>query len=131
MGTRSLTFVYNYDKPVMCLYRQYDGYQTGHGKQLAEFLNSIEAVTNGISGTETRRIANGMDCLAAQIVAHFKRGVGDFYLLATDTEDAHQEFEYHVYEDKVLVKDYRGVVIFKGSWSEFGEYCQDNYQDVA
>lgn len=131
MGTRSLTFVYDYDQPVVCMYRQFDGYQTGHGRELADFLNSIEAVTNGIRADETRRTANGMGCLAAQMVAFFKTGVGGFYLYPTNTKDADQDYEYHVYYDKVLVKDYSGMVIFKGSWLEFGEYCQVDYQSAS
>ena len=42
MGTRSLTFVYEkygqVQKPVVNMYRQFDGYPTGHGAELAEFL---------------------------------------------------------------------------------------------
>ena len=40
MGTRSLTFVYDGKEPMINMYRQYDGYPQGHGKELADFLNS-------------------------------------------------------------------------------------------
>ena len=39
MGTRSLTYVYDdysVNTPIMCMYRQYDGYPTGHGAELSE-----------------------------------------------------------------------------------------------
>jgi len=78
MGTRALTFVYDGDKPIVNLYRQYDGYPTGHGAELAQFLDGFKIV-NGI-GAEKTRIANGMGCLAAQMVAHFKDSVGGFYM---------------------------------------------------
>jgi hypothetical protein len=42
MGTRSLTFVYEENKPVVNMYRQYDGYIEGHGRELAEFLLSAK-----------------------------------------------------------------------------------------
>lgn len=79
MGTRSLTIVKDQDnKPIIKMYRQYDGYPSVHGQELAEFLKGIRIV-NGI-GSDRDKIANGMNCLAAQIVAHFKQEVGGFYL---------------------------------------------------
>ena len=71
MGTRSLTFVYDGKEPMINMYRQYDGYPSGHGSNLAEFLNSFDAIVNGISVGDNRKIANGMGCLAAQLIAHF------------------------------------------------------------
>ena len=62
MGTRSLTYVYVEDTPIMCMYRQFDGYPSGHGVELAEFLTQIE-MGNGISGEpELFSFANGMGC---------------------------------------------------------------------
>lgn len=54
------------------MYRQYDGYPSGHGQELADYLKTFR-ITNGISG-DPINTANGMACLAAQIVAHFKGG---------------------------------------------------------
>lgn len=125
MGTRSLTFVYDGDKAILNLYRQFDGYPSGHGAELAEFLNSIDAVTNGIAGNETRRTANGMGCLAAQLVAHFKNSVGGFYIHAVTDTDCWQDYEYHVYEGRVTVKNYNGNVIFNGTWEDLYGFCQE------
>jgi hypothetical protein len=84
MGTRSLTFVYQGDEPIINMYRQYDGYPTGHGAELAEFLGQFHAITNGIAVGEKRRTANGMGCLAAQLVSYFKEDVaGNYYLYPT------------------------------------------------
>ena len=44
MGTRSLTFVYDGDEPIVNMYRQFDGYPEGHGQELAEFLCSGKLV---------------------------------------------------------------------------------------
>tara|TARA_R110002020_G_scaffold58337_1_gene159797 strand:- start:1071 stop:1526 length:456 start_codon:yes stop_codon:yes gene_type:complete len=96
MGTRSLTRViptakdYNKDittknahkhvkKSIINMYRQYDGYLSGHGGELAEFLMPF-TIVNGISYGEERKIANGPGCLAAQLVAGFKDGAGGIYL---------------------------------------------------
>ena len=126
MGTRSLTFVYDSnDEPLVCMYRQFDGYPTGHGAELVEFLNQFEAITNGIQVGETRKTANGMGCLAAQMIAHFKIETGAFYLYPTNTNDAGQEYEYHIYQQFVLVKNYKNAVIFYGTWAEFGEFCTE------
>ena len=140
MGTRALTFVYDGEKPIVNLYRQYDGYPTGHGAELAEFLDGFKVV-NGI-GAETTRIANGMGCLAAQVVAHFKDSVGGFYIHSVDATDCGQDYEYHVYlggvgeQIWVRVKD-RGCnmfgltlsdmdkSIFDGPVSEFVKFCFD------
>lgn len=96
MGTRSLTFVYSDEEPLVCMYRQMDGYPSGHGLELAEFLEPIVMV-NGLSLHDKRKIANGAGCLAAQLVAHFKNEPGSIYLMPTETTDAGQEYEYHIY----------------------------------
>jgi hypothetical protein len=133
MGTRALTFVYNeQDNAVLNLYRQYDGYIEGHGAELAEFLAG-KTIVNGY-GKESTALANGMGCLAASLVAHFKETVGGFYIHAVTDTDCGQDFEYHVYEDKVIVKGYpetyslfdRGVMVkrFEGTWAEFAKFCK-------
>ena len=122
MGTRSLTFVYDGDEPMINMYRQFDGYPSGHGSELATFLNSFDAIVNGISVGDTRRIANGMGCLAAQLIAHFKIDAGGFYIYPVTAKDCGQDYEYHVYEDKVVVKN-PTEVIFSGTWREFNEFC--------
>lgn len=123
MGTRSLTFVYDGDKPVINMYRQFDGYPSGHGSELAEFLSPI-LVINGIGGDQNKigKFANGMGCLAAQMIAHFKNSVGGFYIHSVTDTDCWQDYEYHVYEDKVVVKD-PTEVIFEGSWDKFTKFC--------
>ena len=139
MGTRALTFVYDGDKPIVNLYRQYDGYPTGHGAELAQFLAEFH-ITNGISSGETRRTANGMGCLAAQVVAFFKESVGGFYIYSVDATECGQDYEYHVYQKdkelRVRVTD-RGCNmfglttsdmnkgIFDGTVAEFTEFCSE------
>lgn len=123
MGTRSLTFFHDQEKkPVVCMYGQYDGYLSGHGLDLAEFISS-KTLVNGL-GTDNTGVANGMECLAALAVAHFKGNqAGSFYLYPTDTIDAGEEFTYHVYSDKVVVQE-RKAVVFAGTWNEFLEECK-------
>jgi hypothetical protein len=129
MGTRSLTFVYDGDKPIINMYRQYDGYPEGHGIELAEFLMSGEMV-NGYSDNDAKQF-NGMGCLAAQMIVHFKKSVGGFYIHAVTDTECWQDYEYHVYENRVLVKN-PGVIIFSGTYKEFSTFCSTaNVRETA
>ena len=122
MGTRSLTYVYSEDTPLINMYRQYDGYPSGHGAELAEFLSGFEIV-NGY-GEVKPKLANGMGCLAAQLIANFKQTVGGFYIYAVTDTDCGQEYEYHVYENRVVVKN-PTEVIFEGDYQSFAEFCSE------
>jgi hypothetical protein len=126
MGTRSLTFVYEENKPVVNMYRQFDGYPSGHGQELADFLLSGELV-NGYSETKTLQF-NGMGCLAAQLIVNFKKTVGGFYIYPVESNNCWQDYEYHVYEDTVVVKN-PDQVIFNGSWQDFRKFCYDKVTD--
>ena len=88
--------------------------------ELADFLISGKMVV-GYSDTKTIQF-NGMGCLAAQLIANFKHTVGGFYIHAVTDTDCCQEYEYHVFEDKVVVKN-PGEVIFSGTWQDFKDFC--------
>lgn len=125
MGTRSLTYIYDGRSRVLCMYRQYDGYPTGHGAELADFLMPFKIV-NGLGAQDNQKIANGMGCLAAQLVGHFKICAGNIYLMPTSKKlDAWQEYEYHIRKDSITVFDMYGEgdtprrEIFKGKWEQF------------
>jgi len=74
----------------------YDGYPTGHGAELKEFLGPFEVV-NGLSGDyKARKVANGAGCLAAQLIAHFKTEPGGIYLEPAGARDMGEEYIYTV-----------------------------------
>ncbi len=128
MSTRSLTFVYDGNTPVVCLYRQMDGYPAGMGKELAAFLAPFKLVS-GLSLDETQSaIANGMGCLAAQMVRHFKSGPGSIYLVPTKKANHGQAYEYHIYEDTVTIQE-SGIKtpLFSGTWAEFKGFCNPRH----
>lgn len=121
MGTRSLTHIIENKKTLTTMYRQYDGYLSGHGNDLAEFLKDFKVV-NGYSG-DTTKLANGMGCLTAQLIAHFKQGCGNIYIHPPNTEDCWEQYTYFVYlkEDKLQIKvkdTYEKKIIFDGSPTE-------------
>ena len=122
MGTRSLTYVYDGDVPVINIYRQFDGYPSGHGYELAQFLNS-KTLVNGFTDKNAAQ-ANGMGCLAAQLIVQLKHGVGGIYIHPVTSTDCGQDYEYHVYENNVIVKD-PTAVIFEGTWKQFAQFCLD------
>ena len=123
MGTRSLTFVYEENKAILNMYRQFDGYPSGHGQELAEFLLSGEMV-NGIPVGVDKLFFNGMGCFAAQLIVNFKKSAGGFYIYPIESNNCWQEYEYHIYEDTVVVKN-PDEVIFNGTWKEFYDFCYD------
>lgn len=116
MGTRSLTKVIEVytnengkqiKNKLINMYRQYDGYPSGMGIDLAEFLEGGKLV-NGISCNETQRVFNGAGCMAAQLVAEMKEGAGGIYLYPINATDCGQEYEY-----EILVDGYTSDVILK------------------
>ena len=114
MGTRSLTFVYDEQgNKIINLYRQYDGYPTGHGQELAEFLNN-------------QKMYNGAGDLAALLVAHFKKEPMHYYLYPTDVEDCGQDYEYHIYSSGINIS----IKIMNCGWNCFGETQDDTYEPL-
>jgi len=116
MGTRSLTYIYNQeDMPLVCLYRQYDGFPSEHGRELADAL--IESKNNGI------------ECLAASVVEKLKHGDwGNTYLYPPFAEqDAGQDYEYIIKDDIVTIFNYNmngeRIKLFEGYYVEFKNYC--------
>lgn len=133
MGTRSLTYVFDHhnNSVLTCIYRQYDGYISGHGLSIAGYLSKFKIV-NGLGLNEDNaKIANGMGCLSAQLIGWLKNGKeGNIYIYPPILEqDCGQEYEYHIYKDKI--EAYENAYgkskrqIFTGSWSEFLEYCRE------
>ena len=116
MGTRSLTYIeesrefpiydeeynnktYEEKQNILCMYRQNDGYPSGHGMELAEFLQDFNIV-NGINLDTPKRSANGMGCLAAQLIAYIKDGIGNIYIHHPDDKDCGEEYTYTIYNKK-------------------------------
>jgi len=112
MGTRSLTVMLDEeDNEIVVMYRQFDGYPTGYGQELASYLAGF-IIVNGMRLNEKRdKIANGAACLAAQIVAHFKQDVGGIYLHPAGTRDCGEEYLYEVHPnvgENVMLTAYCG-----------------------
>ena len=97
MGTRCLVDVYDeMGEKIIRLYRQYDGYTSGMGVDLARACNV--RLVNGFGPTDTySNTANGMGCFAARLVSELKDGqIGNVYLHAPNTDGDY--WEEYVYE---------------------------------
>jgi hypothetical protein len=131
MGTRALTVIKDEweNKEIVVMYCQFDGYPSYHGLRLGEFLKPF-TITNGISG-EPANTANGMGCLSAQIIRHFKEKVGGIYLYPAGTRDVSEEYIYTVLlkEGKlhVICEDtYDKRILFAGTVDEFITFCKED-----
>ena len=134
MGTRSLTkIIERYEdfqtkekkeKILTTMYRQYDGYPSGHGYELSEWLDKF-TIVNGIGVGEEMLVANGASCLAAQMFAHFKDGPGGIYLYDPYTHDVGELYLYKIYIEHgadIYIEawdTYELEPIFKGTPKEF------------
>jgi len=87
MGTRSISVVKDRNgNKIIEMYKQYDGYPEGLGRELADFIKSGQ-ITNGIPvGGNKEKLFNGIGCFTAQLVAYFKEGAGGIYLEAPTTD---------------------------------------------
>lgn len=127
MGTRSTIVFKANDKPVLTLYKQFDGYINGLGKEIAHFLKEVKLV-NGIPyGKENELIANGIGDLALLFVKEMKEHSGNLYAIPYEKfgvesynyqiEGKTDEFDADIIERIVVTKD--GDVIFDGSLKDY------------
>lgn len=94
MGTRSATRVWDEaGNLLVIIYGQHDGYPTGVGADIKESVGG-HVVVNGISGNEPRPFANGMGCLAAQLIVDLKTDVGGIYIVPASFEAEWVDFVY-------------------------------------
>ena len=98
MGTRSLTFIKEKsdNNNSITMYKQYDGYPDGWGRQLSDFLDR-HTIVNGFSINDKRVIANGVGCLIGKLISEVKGdSTGGLYIQSSEHKDCGQEYEYHV-----------------------------------
>ena len=132
MSTRSSTaFVSEWTGEAMAtMYRHCDGYPTGHGAALRQFLAG-KRVVNGIGHDDRDGLAfNGMGCLAASVVAHFKRDIGEFYL----SEGARQEYHYTVSkgeDGRIRLKVEGHDVLYDGFIEDFDPVNVERLERIA
>ena len=117
MGTRSTYRVieeWTDDRPeakvkkgqnkLVLLYAQFDGYPEGHPMETAEWLAKGNVVSGFRPGEDTLQF-NGAGCLAAQLVAKFKDGVGGYYIHPM----SHRGHCWENYTYDIIVKEDKSI----------------------
>lgn len=128
MGTRASVAVLDRNgRTIVEVYRQFDGYLSGLGQELQDFCDRIHLV-NGFNADHAHGShANGMECLAAQLVERLKAGrLGGTYLIAAGF-DWGQEYRYRILPGQVhpilQVQDegdnWRDFAIAAETWGEW------------
>tara|TARA_R100000231_G_scaffold101134_1_gene75337 strand:- start:140 stop:571 length:432 start_codon:yes stop_codon:yes gene_type:complete len=86
------------------IYKHYDGYPEALGVTLASYLKGYE-IRNGIPNDYQGPLANGIGCLAAQLVSYIKDEPGDVYLQLPQNKD----WESYVYY--IWIKENEEIMI--------------------
>jgi hypothetical protein len=113
MGTRSLTHFYEKPReagaastPLLTLYRQYDGYLSGHGALISETFKG-RRLTNGYSDAQID--VNGMTNAAVILIGAYyierNQGgtpirCGDLYITGAGASNEGEEYTYHLYPNQ-------------------------------
>jgi hypothetical protein len=129
MGTRSLTILNDVDEEVVVIYRQFDGYVEGHGKELAEILapeGKPIPVVNGIRGG---MCFNGGGCAAAHVVSKLKTEPGGIYLHKAGTRNCGEDYTYTVTfeagKEPLVNVEYFSKTLFTGGVLSFYDFCHN------
>ena len=126
MGTRSITHIHEMqgvseEKIVCSFYRHWDGYPSGHGDDLAEFLKDKKLV-NGIGRFfDKSRDFNSAGTMAVQLMSYIQEksgceviptGKSNYWEEYTyDIFFRNDEFEIHIDGKPYMVSDFDGVKI--------------------
>lgn len=78
------------------VYKQFDGYFSGIGEELKQKFGKHRIVNGFGFGDTDETTANGMGCLAAQLVAYIKEGIGNVYLESKPSREYH---DYVIYKN--------------------------------
>lgn len=110
MSTRSITHIYEMqnlrpDKIVCSFFRHCDGYPSGHGQDLAEWLKD-KALVNGIGDNfVVGRDFNRAGTMAVQLMAHIQ-ALSGCEVIPTGSTTSDQEYTYHVkYDGRFTIND--------------------------
>lgn len=120
MGTRSLTYIYDESQKVIIkMYLQFDGYPSGLGRDLAKFLKNYY---------DENQDKIEMEKLSGNLVSYFFLKQGDYAMLISPfcTYYCCQEWEYHIYSDKVRIEG--DDIEFEADWrnDDFEEFCKNS-----
>lgn len=100
MGTRALIHIKEEGKTLVTIYRQYDGYPTGLGLDIAHILQGSSLVNGYETNDEAPTKFNGVGCMAAFLISKLKQKIGNVYIYPIDSQNVGEEFTYTLSEYK-------------------------------
>jgi hypothetical protein len=111
------------------LYKHYDGYPERLGVTLASYLKGYD-ISNGIPQGIQGPIANGIGCLAAQLVSYLKEEPGNVYLQPPRNIDM-EDYVYYIWvkeneEIMISIFDQEEECIFVGDCNKLIEKYEYN-----
>ena len=127
MGTRSITIIKDATREICVIYRQFDGYLSGHGADLADFLRG-KRVVNGYGGADQGAQVNGAGDLATRLITFLKGDhgqPGNLYLYPAGVRDCGEEYTYEISATEgvdieiAVTSAYHQGPIYKGPVSGF------------
>ena len=119
------------------IYNHYDSYPEGLGLDLAKFMCDFRVV-NGL-GRDEGKVANGMGCLAAQLIANMKKKPGGVYVEKPDSKRSWIDYVYYIWvaEHKdiwISIFDYDDGCVFVGKprklIEKYGSQLEESYYKV-
>jgi hypothetical protein len=129
MSTPQITHIKDEKGRIICsLYGHWDGDPECYGKKLIKFLSGF-TITKGVGDVNNNgKEANGMGCLTAQLVAHFKTEVGNFYMLPPGAEEWSPDYSYTVSCSNkgtrlyLRIRDMDGISTHEGTVKQLKKY---------
>lgn len=126
MSTSALVIVQDENRVDLCvIYVHSDGYPSGLGAKLKDILGEMLVTDLLSSSRKMGKIANGMEDVAAQVVAMLKTSAGNVYLNPPDSRNM-GEFTYYINYPKernapleIKVEDNDGNTLYLGPINEF------------
>ena len=101
MGTHALIKIKDSENNLITrIFVQWDGYPNGVGKQIQDAVGHL-TVVNGWNDADTQ--ANGMECLAATLVAAMKNCTGNVYIVGSSTK-WYSDYDYVLTEKEGVVQ---------------------------
>jgi hypothetical protein len=152
MGTACLTVVLNKEEQeIVWVYVPQDGYPASFGRILADLLSGI-TIVDGLPAQQTDpnimsvidelpTIANGLECLAAEIVKYLKEEPGYVYLYPPGTKGLYVAYTYvvtgqfgegpcvRVYDD--YYKSEEAELLFDGPASDLHEWIDSRDDEIT
>ena len=99
MSTKAILIIKENSNTLVTIYKHWDGYiKDGFGENIYNFLKD-KKIVDSISNRDSEQF-NGMGCLAASLIAHFKKGPGDVYIERNDLEDYGADYIYELNFEK-------------------------------